>query len=90
MIIYLKYFPTDRLLVHEWAHLRWGVFDEYNEDEPFYSAKSKKIEATRHVITSDYTFLFSLGLFLLNSNYPNEDNRCYITKQCISVLGVFL
>ncbi|KAG8525157.1 Calcium-activated chloride channel regulator 4, partial [Galemys pyrenaicus] len=28
-----------RLLVHEWAHLRWGVFDEYNEEEPFYAAK---------------------------------------------------
>lgn len=48
MIIYLKYFPTGRLLVHEWAHLRWGVFDEYNDDEPFYSASSKRIEATRH------------------------------------------
>lgn len=34
--------------MHEWAHLRWGVFDEYNDDEPFYMAKSKKIEATRH------------------------------------------
>ena len=44
----LKYFPTGRLLVHEWAHLRWGVFDEYNDDEPFYRAKSRKIEATRH------------------------------------------
>uniref|UniRef100_A0A4X1UBV5 Calcium-activated chloride channel regulator 1 n=1 Tax=Sus scrofa TaxID=9823 RepID=A0A4X1UBV5_PIG len=40
--------PSGRLFVHEWAHLRWGVFDEYNDDEPFYSAKSKKIEATRH------------------------------------------
>uniref|UniRef100_A0A8D0VKL3 Calcium-activated chloride channel regulator 4-like n=1 Tax=Sus scrofa TaxID=9823 RepID=A0A8D0VKL3_PIG len=39
--------PSGKALVHEWAHLRWGVFDEYNDDEPFYSAKSKKIEATR-------------------------------------------
>uniref|UniRef100_A0A8D1NH67 Calcium-activated chloride channel N-terminal domain-containing protein n=1 Tax=Sus scrofa TaxID=9823 RepID=A0A8D1NH67_PIG len=39
--------PSGRLFVHEWAHLRWGVFDEYNNDEPFYRAKSKKIEATR-------------------------------------------
>ncbi|GAB1288206.1 Chloride channel accessory 4B [Apodemus speciosus] len=36
-----------KVLVHEWAHHRWGVFDEYNEDQPFYSASSKKIEATR-------------------------------------------
>ncbi|KAB1268498.1 Calcium-activated chloride channel regulator 4 [Camelus dromedarius] len=42
------YGPSGRLFVHEWAHLRWGVFDEYNDDEPFYSASSKKIEATRH------------------------------------------
>ena len=48
MIMYLKYFPTGRVCVHEWAHLLWGVFDEYNDDGPFYSAKSKKIEATRH------------------------------------------
>ncbi|XP_012577611.1 PREDICTED: calcium-activated chloride channel regulator 4-like [Condylura cristata] len=42
-----EYGPSGRLLVHEWAHLRWGVFDEYNENEPYYAAKSKKIEATR-------------------------------------------
>ncbi|KAM5256400.1 calcium-activated chloride channel regulator 4-like [Ctenodactylus gundi] len=42
-----EYGPTGKALVHEWAHLRWGVFDEYNEDQPFYAAKSKKIEATR-------------------------------------------
>uniref|UniRef100_A0A8C7B215 Chloride channel accessory 4 n=1 Tax=Neovison vison TaxID=452646 RepID=A0A8C7B215_NEOVI len=43
-----EYGPSGRNLqntcftVHEWAHLHWGVFDEYNEDAPFYSAKSKK------------------------------------------------
>ncbi|XP_037356644.1 calcium-activated chloride channel regulator 4-like [Talpa occidentalis] len=42
-----EYGPAGRVLVHEWAHLRWGVFDEYNEEKPFYAAKSKKIEATR-------------------------------------------
>ncbi|XP_058159206.1 calcium-activated chloride channel regulator 4 [Dasypus novemcinctus] len=42
-----EYGPLGRVLVHEWAHLRWGVFDEYNEDEPFYSSSSRKIEATR-------------------------------------------
>ncbi|KAK3558574.1 hypothetical protein QTP86_021651, partial [Hemibagrus guttatus] len=25
-----------RVFVHEWAHLRWGVFDEYNKKEAFY------------------------------------------------------
>ncbi|XP_021014284.1 calcium-activated chloride channel regulator 4A isoform X2 [Mus caroli] len=42
-----EYGDSGKVLVHEWAHLRWGVFDEYNEDQPFYSASSKKIEATR-------------------------------------------
>ncbi|XP_072430848.1 calcium-activated chloride channel regulator 1-like [Chiloscyllium punctatum] len=30
------YGPKDRVFVHEWAHLRWGVFNEYNELVPFY------------------------------------------------------
>lgn len=34
-----------RVLVHEWAHLRWGVYDEYNEDKPFYF--SNGVQATR-------------------------------------------
>lgn len=42
-----EYGPTGRLFVHEWAHLRWGVFDEYNDNEPFYSVTPRRIEATR-------------------------------------------
>uniref|UniRef100_A0A674J1Z0 Calcium-activated chloride channel regulator 4-like n=1 Tax=Terrapene triunguis TaxID=2587831 RepID=A0A674J1Z0_9SAUR len=41
---------TAKVFVHEWAHLRWGVFDEYNNDAPFYvSVNSGKasVEATR-------------------------------------------
>ncbi|XP_072429382.1 calcium-activated chloride channel regulator 1-like [Chiloscyllium punctatum] len=34
------------VLVHEWAHLRWGVFDEYNDLAPFY-AVGDTYEATR-------------------------------------------
>ncbi|MBN3289815.1 CLCA1 regulator, partial [Polypterus senegalus] len=41
------YGPRERVLVHEWAHLRWGVYDEYNEDKPFYFASDKSFEATR-------------------------------------------
>ncbi|XP_069497628.1 calcium-activated chloride channel regulator 1-like [Ambystoma mexicanum] len=36
-----------RLFVHEWAHLRWGVFDEYNIDKPFYISGQNKLKATR-------------------------------------------
>ncbi|XP_075040146.1 calcium-activated chloride channel regulator 1-like [Mixophyes fleayi] len=41
------YGPRGRVFVHEWAHLRWGVFDEYNLDQPYYIAQNGKIEATR-------------------------------------------
>ncbi|XP_055522317.1 calcium-activated chloride channel regulator 1-like [Leucoraja erinacea] len=30
------YGSRDRVFVHEWAHLQWGVFDEYNDLVPFY------------------------------------------------------
>lgn len=55
-------FSTGRVFVHEWAHLRWGVFDEYNNDAPFYvSINSKKasVEATRYHF-SYFCFYFSL------------------------------
>ena len=42
--------PLGKVLVHEWAHLRWGVFDEYvtqhsNGDrlQPFYMDKEMKV-----------------------------------------------
>ncbi|GCC20197.1 hypothetical protein chiPu_0018801 [Chiloscyllium punctatum] len=40
------YGPKDRVFVHEWAHLQWGVFDEYNERVPFYLFNGTS-EATR-------------------------------------------
>uniref|UniRef100_A0A8D2ARN0 VWFA domain-containing protein n=1 Tax=Sciurus vulgaris TaxID=55149 RepID=A0A8D2ARN0_SCIVU len=63
-----EYGPSGRLFVHEWAHLRWGVFDEYNEDQPFYSAKSKKIEATR----------CSTGISGINRVYKCQADSCVI------------
>jgi calcium-activated chloride channel regulator 4 len=45
-----KYGPYDKLLVHEWAHLRYGVYDEYpvGENAPhFYAAAGGKVEGTR-------------------------------------------
>ncbi|XP_056379195.1 calcium-activated chloride channel regulator 1-like [Hyla sarda] len=41
------YGPRGRVFVHEWSHLRWGVFDEYSLDNPFYIAGNLKVEATR-------------------------------------------
>ncbi|KAI4882946.1 hypothetical protein NFI96_015881, partial [Prochilodus magdalenae] len=41
------YGPRGKVFVHEWAHLRWGVFDEYNENEPFYFSSNQRIQPTR-------------------------------------------
>ncbi|EDL82385.1 rCG29121 [Rattus norvegicus] len=41
------YGPRGRVFVHEWAHLRWGVFDEYNKERPFYLSRKNVVEATR-------------------------------------------
>ncbi|NXI64176.1 CLCA1 regulator, partial [Anseranas semipalmata] len=44
------YGERGRVFVHEWAHLRWGVFDEYNIDAPFYVSRNSEkasVEATR-------------------------------------------
>ncbi|KAM8930989.1 calcium-activated chloride channel regulator 1-like [Pelodytes ibericus] len=41
------YGPRGRVFVHEWAHLRWGVFDEYNYDHPYYLSGQRVVEATR-------------------------------------------
>nr|XP_048309690.1 calcium-activated chloride channel regulator 3A-1-like [Myodes glareolus] len=43
----LMYGPRGRVFVHEWAHLQWGVFDEYNTDRPFYMSGKNVLEATR-------------------------------------------
>ncbi|XP_072854001.2 calcium-activated chloride channel regulator 4 [Pogona vitticeps] len=50
------YGSRGRVFVHEWAHLRWGVFDEYNNDAPFYTTGTNKAEATRcsAAITGQY------------------------------------
>ena len=41
------YGERGRVFVHEWAHLRWGVFDEYNSDALFYVSENVRVEPTR-------------------------------------------
>ncbi|XP_036992437.2 calcium-activated chloride channel regulator 4 [Artibeus jamaicensis] len=65
-----EYGPTGRLFVHEWAHLRWGVFDEYNEEKPYYSTSSKTIKATR----------CSTGITGKNRVYKCQGNSCILTR----------
>ncbi|XP_004480964.1 calcium-activated chloride channel regulator 1-like [Dasypus novemcinctus] len=55
----LIYGPRGRVFVHEWAHLWWGIFDEYNVDQPFYISRRNTIEATRcstHITGSNVIF----------------------------------
>ncbi|XP_019630577.1 PREDICTED: calcium-activated chloride channel regulator 4A-like [Branchiostoma belcheri] len=46
--------PNGKTFVHEWAHLRWGLFDEYGQDDPagqsyphFYSGSLGGVQPTR-------------------------------------------
>ncbi|XP_051866650.1 calcium-activated chloride channel regulator 1-like [Pristis pectinata] len=41
------YGEKGRSFVHEWAHLQWGVFNEYDDQVPFYRSDKGSIEATR-------------------------------------------
>uniref|UniRef100_UPI00358FBD7A calcium-activated chloride channel regulator 1-like n=1 Tax=Myxine glutinosa TaxID=7769 RepID=UPI00358FBD7A len=38
--------PTERSIVHEWGHLHWGLFDEY-DIQPFYTSPSGSLEFVR-------------------------------------------
>lgn len=44
------YGPPGKVLVHEWAHFRWGVFDEYGEHgthvPPFYIGEDLQLHVT--------------------------------------------
>ncbi|XP_022436626.1 calcium-activated chloride channel regulator 2 [Delphinapterus leucas] len=66
------YGSRGRVFVHEWAHLRWGVFDEYNNEKPFYVNGQNQITVTR--CSSDIT-----GIFLCERG-PCPQENCIISK----------
>uniref|UniRef100_A0A2K6PKW0 Calcium-activated chloride channel regulator 2 n=1 Tax=Rhinopithecus roxellana TaxID=61622 RepID=A0A2K6PKW0_RHIRO len=66
------YGSRGRVFVHEWAHLRWGVFDEYNNDKPFYINGRNQIKVTR--CSSDIT-----GIFVCEKG-PCPQENCIISK----------
>uniref|UniRef100_A0A8C4NI12 Chloride channel accessory 1 n=1 Tax=Eptatretus burgeri TaxID=7764 RepID=A0A8C4NI12_EPTBU len=37
----------ERVLVHEWGHYRWGLFDEYGVDKKFYISSKGNLELIR-------------------------------------------
>ncbi|XP_067394360.1 calcium-activated chloride channel regulator 2 [Emydura macquarii macquarii] len=50
------YGSRGRVFVHEWAHLRWGVFDEYDNERPFYITGQNQVKVTR--CASDLTGIY--------------------------------
>ncbi|XP_076976511.1 calcium-activated chloride channel regulator 2 [Tamandua tetradactyla] len=66
------YGSRGRVFVHEWAHLRWGVFDEYNNEKPFYIDGQNQIKVTR--CSSDIT-----GIFVCEKG-PCPQENCVISK----------
>ncbi|XP_048205908.1 calcium-activated chloride channel regulator 2 [Perognathus longimembris pacificus] len=66
------YGSRGRVFVHEWAHLRWGVFDEYNNNKPIYINRRNQIEVTR--CSSDLT-----GIFVCEKG-PCPQENCIISK----------
>uniref|UniRef100_G1N938 Chloride channel accessory 2 n=1 Tax=Meleagris gallopavo TaxID=9103 RepID=G1N938_MELGA len=66
------YGSRGRTFVHEWAHLRWGVFDEYDNDRPFYVTGQNQVKVTR--CSSDLT-----GIYVCEKN-SCIDGSCVINK----------
>ncbi|XP_038047850.1 calcium-activated chloride channel regulator 3A-1-like [Patiria miniata] len=62
-----RFGPYGKLITHEWAHYRWGVFDEYPypKDVQFYAHSNGNIEAVRCVLKIT-------GRRVL----PNKPNEC--------------
>ncbi|XP_075040264.1 calcium-activated chloride channel regulator 1-like [Mixophyes fleayi] len=51
------YGSRGRVFVHEWAHYRWGVFDEYNSVTPYYISSNLQVEATRCPLELDGIYI---------------------------------
>ncbi|XP_006823722.2 calcium-activated chloride channel regulator 1-like [Saccoglossus kowalevskii] len=78
------YGPYEKTIVHEWAHLRWGVYDEYpGGDTPyFYAGLNGEIEATRcsAQITGITFNKATLNDCAILHNLPEPDCRFYDFK----------
>uniref|UniRef100_A0A8C7V3P5 Chloride channel accessory 1 n=1 Tax=Oncorhynchus mykiss TaxID=8022 RepID=A0A8C7V3P5_ONCMY len=64
-----------RVLVHEWAHLRWGVYDEFDDGQPFYKGAHSDIQVTRFCSNKTH-----------NSEAPNAQNRMCDNRDVMDVI----
>ncbi|XP_064594617.1 calcium-activated chloride channel regulator 1-like [Liolophura sinensis] len=73
-----QYGTYEKVIVHEWAHLRYGVFDEYPDgflSPEFYAAQNGEIEGTRCSTAlrgEFYDYLKGNGLCDFKNGLPYE------------------
>ncbi|XP_048028179.1 calcium-activated chloride channel regulator 1-like [Megalobrama amblycephala] len=93
------YGSRGKVLVHEWAHLRWGVYDEYSDTKPFYYSNgrikatscSKNIEgqfydeSRQPCQTHPQTLLPTKGCKFFPNKYQNTDNSIMFLPSLDSV-----
>lgn len=84
-------------MVHEWGHLRWGLFDEYPyeyEESFYFSPSTETIEATRCSTNIQGVYLnqFTGGSCGLNPDNGLYDALCtfYPTNQESTEISSFM
>ncbi|KAM9107714.1 LOW QUALITY PROTEIN: calcium-activated chloride channel regulator 1-like [Megaptera novaeangliae] len=83
----LPIYGSGRVFVHEWAHLRWGIFDKYNVDQPFYISRRNTVEATRcsiHITGINVVFKKCQGGSCMTRPCRGDSTRLYEAK-CIFI-----
>ncbi|XP_007530029.1 calcium-activated chloride channel regulator 1 [Erinaceus europaeus] len=82
-----QYGPQGRAFVHEWAHLRWGVFEEYNNDQKFYLSKRKiKPVMCSEKFHGENIALKCQGGSCIPSSCRIDKNTGVFTKECEFIL----
>uniref|UniRef100_A0A8C9DSH3 Calcium-activated chloride channel regulator 1 n=1 Tax=Prolemur simus TaxID=1328070 RepID=A0A8C9DSH3_PROSS len=78
-----QYGPQGRVFVHEWSHLRWGVFDEYNNDQKFYlsNGKSKAVKCSADIVGKNVVNKCQGGSCVTKPCRPNKLTGLY-EKEC--------
>ncbi|XP_075040090.1 calcium-activated chloride channel regulator 1-like [Mixophyes fleayi] len=65
------YGPHGKVFVHQWARLRWGVFEEYYTEHPYYISEKFQLEATRCAVDLNGTYRMT----------QHMENSC-VTRAC--------
>uniref|UniRef100_A0A8C1DIR6 VWFA domain-containing protein n=1 Tax=Cyprinus carpio carpio TaxID=630221 RepID=A0A8C1DIR6_CYPCA len=65
------YGSKGKVFVHEWAHLRWGVYDEYSGEKPFYYSNGN----IEHLIKISLEILSTTDFLLIFRCSKNIDGQ---------------